>query len=251
MKPFTFSILLLALGITARAQTTAPLPWEVSGGLTYVTGDYGLNADTDVWVQTTSITYQQDAWKFTGTVPIVSLSGPASVVGEVGRPGSSSETGLGDVTLAATYSFINPETKTANFDFTTRLKLPTADEAKGLGTGKADVNFELNYRHPVGRVTPFATLGYRIVGSSAAYPLKNGVYTTAGVAAPVSTDGTVAGLALTWREKIVSYSDDSFEAMAFISHPLSERLKLQAFVLRGFTDASPNLGLGAQVGYRF
>lgn len=246
---------LLCIGGVARAQTTAPVaapyPWSVDVGLNYVTGDYGLNEDTDVWVQTTAITYEQAAWRFNATVPLVSISGPASIVGDVGRGTTATERGLGDVTLAGTYQFIQPETGFADFDFTTRVKLPTANEDKGLGTGKTDVNLEVNYHHNLGTVTPFATIGYRFLGHSAAYPLKDGFYTTLGLAAPISDGGSTAGLALTWRERIVDGADHATEAMAFLSHPLDARWKLQGYALAGFTDASPNFGGGGLVGYKF
>lgn len=251
MKTTLLASLFLGLALSATAQSLPPRPWEVSAGLTYVTGDYGLNADTDVWVQTTSLSHDQDAWKFTATVPVIRLSGPSSIIGDVGRPGTSSVTGLGDVSVAAAYKIIDPATGTSDFDFTTRLKLPTADENKGLGTGETDVNLELNYHRTAGATTPFATLGYRFLGSSPAYPLRDGFYATVGVAAPLTTEGTVGGLAFTWREKIVANSEDALEAMAFISHALSERTKLQTFVLTGFSDASPNFGIGAQLGYKF
>lgn len=256
MKPslIKFGAALLAGTVIGFAQTQnpAPLPspWKVEAGLNYVTGDYGLAQDTDVWVQTTSIYYEQDAWRFQAMVPLVSISGPASVVGSVGRANTAKERGLGDVTFAATYKLTDAATGQSNFDFTARVKLPTADEGDGLGTGKVDSYVEVNYHNTFGTVTPFATLGYRFLGSSGAYPLKNGFYTTVGVATPLS-EQTTGGLALTWRERIVNNADDATEAMAFVSHQLDSQWKLQGYVLTGFTDASPNLGLGALVGYQF
>lgn len=257
MKSSTFALCtFLCVAGLARAQTTAPAPaavypWSVDVGLNYVTGDYGLSQDTDVWVQTTAISYEETNWRFNATVPLVSISGPASIVGDVGRGSTATERGLGDVTVAATYKFVQPETGFSDFDFTTRVKLPTANEDKGLGTGKTDVNLEVNYHHSLGTITPFATVGYRFLGHSNAYPLKDGVYATLGMAAPISNDGSTAGVALTWREKIVDGADDATEAMVFASHPLNERWKLQGFALAGFTDASPKFGLGTSVGFKF
>jgi hypothetical protein len=249
--PFAAALLCLAGVAPAQTVAPAPTPWDLDVGLTYVTGDYGLSQDTDVWVQTSTINYAADAWHFSATVPLLSISGPASVVGNVGRADTSTERGLGDITLAAAYKIIDSGTGVSDFDFTTRVKLPTANEDKGLGTGKTDVNFELNYHHSLGRVTPFATLGYRFMGHSAAYPLKDGFYTTLGLAAPIAQDGTTAGLALTWRQRIVDGADNAEEAMVFLSHPFNARWKMQAYTLAGFTDASPNFGLGGLVGYKF
>jgi hypothetical protein len=248
------AVLVSAFAITGFAQTTnqppEPLLWNLEVGLNYVTGDYGLPDDTDVWVQTTTIHYEQDAWHFQATAPLISISGPASVVGNVGRANTSTKRGLGDVMLGATYKLTDAATGASDFDFGARVKLPTAKENNGLGTGEVDTYFEVNYHHTFGTITPFATLGYRFLGRSPAYPLEDGFYTTVGVAAPLA-DRTTGGLAYTWCERIVTNADDASELMAFVSHQLNNRWKLQGYVLTGFTDASPNFGLGALVGYKF
>lgn len=254
--PFPLLALMLAFGGTVCAQTTTPVvtepnPWNLDVGLNYVTGDYGLNRDTDVWVQTTSLGYEKNPWRFEATLPFISLSGPASVIGDVGRADTSTQRGAGDISVAATYQLVRADAGRGNIDFTARLKLPTADEDKGLGTGETDLNVEFNYSRNLGEVTPFATLGYRFLGRSPAYPLKDGFYTTMGLAAPVGTNGTTAGLALTWRAAIVEDADSATELMAFVSRRLDENWKIQGFVLTGFTDASPDFGLGALVGYKF
>lgn len=238
---------------TAFAQKTpppAPRPWSFDVGLTFITGDYGLAQETHVWVQTTSLQYDEDVWRFQATIPVVSITGPASVIGNVGRPSTSNEKGLGDATMAMTYKLKDARTGQSDFDFTARVKLPTADEKKGLGTGETDFYLEGNYHHTFGTITPFATLGYRFLGTSAAYPLENGFYTTAGVAAPLG-DQTTGGLALTWRERIVKNADHATEAMAFVSHQIDARWKIQGFALTGFTDASHTFGIGGLAGYKF
>ena len=197
--------LLFAFVTIAAAQTTLPTvaiepnPWRLDIGLNYVTGDYGLSQSTDVWLQTNTISHEQDAWRFDLMVPFISVTGPASVIGSVSRGSTATERGLGDMTVAATYKFFNPGTEVSDFDLTVRFKLPTADDSKGLGTGRTDTNFEVNYHHSLGTVTPFATAGYRFLGRSTAYPLQDGFYTTLGLAAPIADGSTTSGLALTWR----------------------------------------------------
>lgn len=243
----------LVLATHARSQGTVqnPVePWSLDVGLNYVTGDFGFEQDTDVWLQMTTIHFEPDPLHLQLSVPFVSISGPASVIGTVGRPSTGRERGLGDVSFAATYKFTNPSSDISNLDFTARVKLPTADEDDGLGTGETDSSFEFSYRWMLGRFTPFATVGYRFLGSSAAYPLEDGFFTTAGVAAPIR-ERTVGGLALSWREQIVNGADDATEAMVFVSHRLDDRWKVQGFALSGFTDASPDFGVGGLLGYRF
>lgn len=250
-----FCGLLLSLcGMAAAQTTTAPAtgpgPWSLDLGMNYVTGDYGLSQDTTVWVQTTAVTYEPGDWRFQATLPLVALSGPASIIGDVGRVDTSTERGMGDATLAATYKLTDAATGRSDVDLTARVKFPTADEDKGLGTGTTDAYLEANYHHTFGRVTPFVTAGYRFLGESAAYPLRNGFYTVLGAAAPL-TDGVTGGLAVMWRQRIVDDAENATEAMAFVSQQINPRWRLQGYALTGFTEASPNLGLGALLGFKF
>ncbi|HEY5552553.1 MAG TPA: hypothetical protein VIK52_11735 [Opitutaceae bacterium] len=242
--------LVFSLPATAQAPLIPDESWSLDVGLNYVTGDFGFEQDTDVWLQVTTIHFESQPLHIQASIPFVSISGPASVIGTVGRPSTGRERGLGDASFAATYKFTDTATGISDLDFTVRVKFPTADEDKGLGTGETDTNLEFNYHHSFRAFTPFATLGYRFLGSSATYPLEDGFYSTAGIAAPID-DRTVGGLALTWRERIVADADHATEAMIFISHQLDGRWKVQGFALSGFTDASPNFGAGGLVGYKF
>lgn len=256
LPPIALAALLLVPGSHAIAQTTATAPqviqpWKLDVGLNYVTGKYGLSQDTTVWVQTTSVSYEANPWKFEATLPLVSLHGPATIIGNVGRASSTTERGLGDVTMAATYKILQPGAKVSDFDVTGRVKLPTADQAKGLGTGQTDFDLEANYHHSFGTLTPFATLGYRFLGRSTAYPLKDGLYSTVGVAAPLEGSDNTVGAALTWRQPIVAGADHATELMAFLNHRMDAGWHATTYVLTGFTNASPDLGVGASVGFKF
>jgi len=236
------------------ASTPAPLPWRLDASVNYSRGDYGLATDTEVYVGLLNVVYDTPRWRFQAALPVVSIEGPATAVaGGAGvgtRPTSSRETGVGDVTLGATYKFGEIARSGVELDFTGQVKLPTADEERGLGTGKTDTYWQLDARRRFGRVTPFATLGYRFLGSSSTYPLKDGFYATLGVAIPVTARLT-AGAAINWRERIVAGGDESVDAMIFAQQTITERWRALVYVLAGFTDASPDFGLGAGVTFRF
>lgn len=260
---FSLSSALLSVLLPAviLAQETAPVvpavpqsAWRADASFNYSRGDYGLADDTEVYVALASLVYDTDSWRFQAGVPVLHIEGPATLVGGgagVGtRPPGSSETGLGDVTLSGTYKFGPLTSAGVDTDFTAQVKLPTADEDKGLGTGKTDVYLQFDVRKTYGRFTPFATLGYRFLGTSAAYPLEDGIFASLGVATPV-TDNTTAGVSASWREKIVSGGDDSIDAMIFAQHTLTAQWSALVYVLAGFTDASPDFGAGTGVSYKF
>lgn len=251
--PLPLTALSLATTTLVLAQTTTPPParFHTDVGFNYVTGDYGLSSTTDVYVATAGATYEQGPWRTQLTVPYIVLTGPATVVGDGGIPRASTEReeGLGDVTLSGTYLF-GPVVADTDLDLTARVKFPTASDSKGLGTGELDYYVEASARHHFGTFTPFATVGYRFLGSNATYPVKDGLYASLGAALAVNPS-TVIGVSGSWRERIVDGGDDSVELLGFVAYDISPTWRVQGYALTGFTDASPDLGVGASISYRF
>lgn len=260
-SPFLMGLIALILSATGlSAQVVADSvsrPFRLDFGVNYLTGDYGFSESTEVWLETASLTYEDAQWRLQAMVPIVTITGPATVVGNV-TPGSSggtprptdrSETGLGDVLLGATHKF-GPLGTGPNFDLTGRVKLPTADEDKGLGTGLVDVYVQADFYQTFGAITPFGSVGYAFLGSDDSYPLRDGFNASLGAAALVR-EGLIAGASLSWRAPIVDDGDDAMELLAFALKQLTSQWRVQGYVLTGFTEASPNLGVGGTVGYTF
>ena len=90
--------------------------------------------------------YDVGAWTYRATLPLIEVDGPVTVIPGVGPVSegaapSRTETGLGDIVLSATYNAYYDRASTLGLDFTGKVKLPTADEDKGLGTGETDFAF--------------------------------------------------------------------------------------------------------------
>lgn len=79
---------------------------------------------------------------------------------------TSWETGFGDVKLGAKYKFLDDYNKdSVGLALKAYVKLPTADENKGLGTGKADFGGDLILSKSLGRKADLhASIGYEIKG---------------------------------------------------------------------------------------
>lgn len=257
MKPFHLLFLsaLLAgstaLVVQASVPPTPPPVITVGTGFDYSQGDYGFGADTEVFSVPLNLGYQSGPWLFNASFSHLTIKGPATIVGGAGtpRPTAESESGLGDIYADATYQF-GPVLGSVNLAATARVKLPTADEDRGLGTGAADYYGELTFSRTFGSTTPFAITGYRVLGDYAGYPLRNGAYVSAGAHFRVS-DASVVSAMLNWRQRIVTGGDDSTDALLMFSHDLDARWRLMAYGLAGFTDASPDVGAGLQVTCRF
>lgn len=228
--------------------------WSLSSGFDYSSGDYGLSEDTRMLAVPLTATYRSDTWTFRASLPYLRVSGPAYVVPELGgvggvRPVSTTESGVGDLILSASYALPFREGSPA-FDLSAKVKLGTADDAKGLGTGESDFYAQADVYQVFGDFAPFGTLGYRVLGDPAGFDLKDGLFAAAGVSYRWSEPTRIGGV-FDWRQRTVDGGDAAFEFTAFVTHRFDDRWRLQVYVVKGFTDASPDAGIGTVVGYSF
>jgi hypothetical protein len=237
----------LLLPVSGMAQS-----WVVSGGFDYTTGDYGGSGDTDILTLPFSAKYEVGRWAYKLSVPYVRISGPTDVVGGVGpinRPGARSGTasGLGDPVFAVTYAtLIDPDRP--KLDLTGKVKLGVADE--DIGTGESDFMFQGDLYETYGDWTPFGTLGYRVLGDPDGVTLKDGFYVSAGVSYRLD-EPTRVGAVLDWRQRTVSGGENALELTGFVTRRLNEQWKAQVYLIKGFSDASPDYGLGGSLSYEF
>lgn len=258
MKAFRFVLPPLALLAGALlAQTGAPTPpaaTTIGTGFDYSRGSYGLASDTTVTAIPAEISHESGPWIFRAFTSWLTIKGPSAAAltggaGNLTRPTSASESGVGDVYLDLTY---RPEAVGDGWhlDPTVRVKLPTADDDRGLGTGETDYYAQLTGYRTFGAVTPFVTGGYRVLGDSDRYQLRNGAYGSGGAHFRTS-DRTVLTASLDWRSRVIDGGDAGTDATLAVTHDLSERWRLFVYGQKGFTDASPDVGGGMRLSYRF
>ena len=234
-------------------ETYTDLRFSVGGD--YSSGKYGGTQNTNIAYVPLGVKYEYGNLSLTATVPWLSISGPGSVAGGpddpvvIGDEGvRTTESGLGDVSLGAAYT-IEPLTDSMPFfEVSGKVKLPTANETKGLGTGKADYALQLDAFKSYGNITPFATIGHRWRGSSALITLKNSIYASAGVSYKLD-DTKSAGLSIDYQSKSTATSKSRLEAVPFVSFKTSDKTKIMAYGSAGFTDSVPAVGIGLQVSY--
>lgn len=256
----TKTTLALRLAVPALAAlTTAPLAAEdylqLSTGVDYSSGDYGDAEDTDMLAIPFSLKYQAGDFYLRASVSYLDVKGPDGLVpGEggvtPGTPGGAitSRSGIGDVNLAVGYSFfLGGRTY---FDAVGKVKLPTASEAKFLGTGSTDFTLQGELLQGLSDQVSIGLIGgRRFNGSSDVFALEDvwlaggGIYYTG--------EAVTLGLDYEWREGATATAPDISEATASLTYKLNDALRLQGYGYTGFADGSPDLGGGLQVLYRF
>jgi len=235
--------MLFALG--AQAQQGA---LELGAGLHHTAGDYGTGSETEITMLAATGRYESAAWVYKVTVPYIEVTGENTVVPGVGRVRGATgrrrtESGLGDIVLSATYGAYYEPSTMLGVDLTGKLKLPTADEDRGLSTGEADVIFLVDAYRNFDRWTGFAGVGYHILGDAPGQPLNN--VWSANVGASYKIDQRDSwGASLDTRQRVAPGAGAQREVTGFVQRKLDNLWKAQAYALIGLADGSPDWGFG-------
>lgn len=265
-------ILLLALSMQTALAADAGQA-TVGAGVDYSSGNYGTAFNTNIWDVPFSVGYDADRWSAKLTVPFVNISGASNVIPGIGRVknnnphgrghgrGGSGPTppptvtsgtasGLGDVVAKASYGFVRDAAAQFGMDVTGKIKFGTADENKGLGTGKNDYGLGVSAYKGFGALTLFGGVEYVKYGSSTYIPLNNGWDGNLGASYKLGSADTV-GAYYYYRQKISDLGYQQSEGTAYWDHKFGANLRLQIYALAGFTDGSPDWGTGANIRYSF
>jgi len=237
----------LAFPMTALADDTE---FSIAAGVDYSTGSYGETEDTSILFVPVTAKLMTGPWTLKAMVPWVQIDGPGSLIADgevIGTGLPAEESGMGDVVVSASYLFY-PSTKgNPFFELTGKVKLGTADEEKGLGSGETDYTAQIDVYQPVGDGgTLFLTAGYRWRGSPDAFELNDGMIGSVGASFKLS-DATSAGLVFDYREAATDTGDDPMQITPFISWKSANDWGVQLYGSVGLSDGSPDTGVGIQL----
>lgn len=235
---------------------------ELSVGAYYAKGDYGQHVDTSIYYVPFSYERHVGNWNLQVNAAHLEISGAGNVlvnVGGVGRnelepldgSGLQSHKGIGDTVLSATYQIPSFSASAPFFDLGFEVKLPTANEDKGLGTGAYDYGVQIDSYQQVGRSTLFATLGYKSRGKSDLFDqMQDSLFLSLGVSRPLSERWSY-GVIYDFREAASARSGETHELLPFVSFVLANEWTLMSYVVKGFTQDSADIAAGTQLNYRW
>lgn len=220
-------------------------------GYEFSRGDFEGSERTEISYVPLTLKYQRGDWIAGLTVPYLRIKGPGDVVrGADGNlvigsdaAGRTTESGLGDIVAALSYTFFPERSSLPILELTGRIKLPTADEDEGLGTGEVDYTVQADVSKRFGAFSPFATLGYRVLGDPSDLDLEDGFLASLGVGYRYSPRVNL-GIAFDYREASTDGSDDAREIVPYTSFRVSDKLTLGTYGVVGLSDSSSDLALG-------
>lgn len=252
------------IAIFFAACTTMPAVGAESGGrlsvetgASYTTGKYGGARSTSMTYVPFTAKYRVESWTLKLTVPYLRITGPASAInmlngvnltGTAADAAPVTRSGLGDVQASATRIAYNGGESGLVVNVTGKVKLGTASSSEGLGTGKNDYSVQSELFRVKERVTTFGTLGYRVYGSPAGYSLRNVFYGSLGGSYKLDQE-LQGGVLLNLGQKATATGSQRMESIFFLNRKIDEAWKAQGYVLKGYTNAVPDWGVGVTVNY--
>jgi Putative MetA-pathway of phenol degradation len=232
---------------------------EVSAGagINYSAGKYGTGSETRIWSVPLLARYDTDKWTFKLSVPFLRVTGPSNVIPGIGRTddrgrearrgaGTTTVSGLGDVTASAIYNLFWDENARRGLDLTGRVKLPTADKDKGLGTGSTDESVQVDVYQTIERTTVFADVGYTHFGHSDVVQLDNALNYGIGASQKLTSIDSL-GASLDGRQRVTPGGGPQRELTLFWNRKTEDHTRFQAYVLFGFANGSPDRGFGVSL----
>ena len=272
--PLTAAIWLVAGAASAQEPTFL---YGVGVQPSFSTGDYGQGDDVNVFYLPLVLElYPSDRIRASVVVPWVRQSSTqvVSAGGEFYRimdrniranrkafprgmhisrdaaEARDSASGLGDILLQGEYLLV-PETDTAPaVRLSAEIKLPTASESKGLGTGEADGGLAVEVGRTVDRQYYYGRLGYTVVGEPSGADFTNPFSYEVGTSFEASPR-LLVHLALQGRTSIDDRVDDPLELVGGGEYRLRRDLSLNGYLGLGLSDGSPDVGLGVGLLRRF
>jgi hypothetical protein len=255
----------VSFATTAAADETWSA-FKFTTGVDYTSGDYGTGTDTDILYIPFSAKYEHGPWFVGLTVPYIRIESDGSVVGgadgtvitkkkrrtkTVGGstvPDVTTESGLGDIVGQVGRSFFLNHSTLPLVDLIGKIKFPTADEDKGLGTGEFDYSIQADVSKTFGRWTPFGTLGYRYIGEPSGTDLNNIFFASLGAGYKL-TEQWSTGLILDYRQSTSDNADDPVELTPSATWKPRRDWVLTGYGVFGATDGGPDYGGGLQASY--
>jgi hypothetical protein len=237
--------------------------WQTDLSATYTSGDYGTNSRTDILYMPFSLRRLFEAGDLTLVVPYIHITSDGNVTlvngvpNKTGRlrrartPARVSEEGIGDVVLKGRYYVLDEQGLLPTFALTARVKAPTADADRGLGTGEWDEGFgaEVSKRFAESWVGYF-DLGYTIIGKPAGVPLRNQWNYDAGLGYYFTKVLLGSVYYEEWRALLPGQANPR-DLLFLVTYKATPAVRFNVGLETGLSDGAPDYGLTAGLSVRF
>jgi hypothetical protein len=227
-----FGICYLIFGISGNASAGGRGYLDLNGG--YKTGDFGTPTKSNLYYFSPALGFITPRYDVSVTIPYLSLTNETA-----GQ--TVTENGIGDVILRGGMVVV-PETENGiSFSASIALKLATADENKGLGTGETDYGGFLGLRKRIGQNRFILSAGYIKTGDPQTFDFNDVTVFDIGYARIFGLTELSA-----WyegRRSVVPGAKNPQEVNVGFFHILNQDYSIRGSSFAGLNDGGPDFGL--------
>lgn len=251
---------LLCASLPARAEELKK-DWRFSTSLNYESGTYGTGTrSSSLYVPLTLKRAFGPAFASV-TVPFVSQTtegGVTNVGGRFVKTGRSrgtgrttTESGLGDVIGRAGYAVMVEDPQPFDLTVVAKVKIPTAQRSKGLGTGEFDAGGGLEGAKTVAPGwTVLADVYFTAIGDPPGLDLNNQFAADAGVAY-LFQPGLTGTVLIEGSNSIFPGGSAPVDARGMLDYKVDESISVNTGVLLGLSKGASDYGFSVGGSVRF
>jgi Putative MetA-pathway of phenol degradation len=254
-------LLLLCLGQGwAQGTQEGREHFLVKIGTLYERGDFGTPNTTRVFFVPVTFRYLGERFDVSVTPSFVRIdtSGGVRLIDGVPiptgeGPGIVREAGPGDTLVKGRLFLLEDAGRGSPLSALTpfvKIKIPTANDKRDLGTGKADYGFGVEWDKQLESFLLFGDVGYTVIGKPVGLALQNRPAASFGVGKKASDTVTVSGL-VDWRRAIVRGSQDPVGLVGILTYKATPTVSLSPNAFVGLTNGSPAFGVGIELAFKF
>ena len=164
---------------------------------------------------------------------------------------SSTESGLGDIVLRGRYYLIEEQDLIPLVAVTGRIKFPTADEGRGLGTGEFDEGFGVELSKTLfADWIAYLDGGYTLIGDPTGLDLNNQWYFDVGAGYYI-TDNLLASVFYEEFRALREGNSNPRDFLFSLFLKATSAWRLTTSVLVGVSDGAPDYEFTGGLSYRF
>lgn len=219
----------------------------------YFSGDFGTGIETSILYLPVVLVVSSGRQELRVTVPYLSIRTSEPVLylnGEVIAPapgGSTAESGLGDVLVQDEVVFLRGTARRPWVSGVLRIKLPTADDTKGLGSGEPDFGAGAAVTQPLGS-------GWSLIGSwmhiargdPAGIDFRDTSWLTLGLHRRMSEQSSWHAF-YDRRQSVIEGNPDLADLSLGYDRALARGVTLRSTVFVGLSDTAEDFGVSAGV----
>ena len=271
-------VTLLLFPLNAYAQGEQ---WQVGTAPSFSSGRYGTDTRTDVFYTPFTARRLFDDGDLTFVIPMTCIRGNGGVIVVNGMPvrqerldaaqtemrtGTTDTTrtgataaampttacGLGDIIVRGRYYVLDERAWYPTVALRAHVKVPTASEENGLGTGRADEGVGVEVSRTIGRgLMAMVDGGYTVMGDRPGLDLNNTWWYDVGLGQNLAKDVVNVSVFVEEYRALVSGLENSRELVAAVSVKSASGWRLQISGSKGLSDGAPDRGFTLGASRRF